>query len=341
MSGARIEAIELVPFALRFRRPYVTARGRLDQRELLLVRLRTDGPTGVGEAAPLALRGGPGLAELAGELETAGMALVGKEPSLGLVDGLELSPQGRAAVDLALHDLIGKVEDEPVWRLLGAERARPVPCNATLTVDKPAAVARQAEDWASRGFRTVKLKLGADRDREQVRAVRKAVGPEIRIRVDANAVWSEQEAIDTLTGIEPHGIELAEQPAATLEELAAVRSATSTPIAADESVAAPADAERAIELRACDMATVKLAKVGGIRRALEVAGKLPVYLSSALDGPVGIAAAAHVAQALTSELFAENVARDEPTQIGAALHVPEGAGLGIDIDERALEGHRL
>jgi o-succinylbenzoate synthase len=355
VSPARIERLELLPFALPFGRPYVTARGRLDQRELLLVRLHTDGLTGLGEAAPLALRGGPGLAQLAAELERAGEALAGREVSTALADELDVSAQARSGLDLALHDLAGKLAGEPVWKLLGAKRARPVQCNATLSAGDPADVASWANEWVTQGFRTVKLKVGDGADVEQVAAVRTAVGGEVRIRVDANGTWTAEQAIATLAEMESYWIELAEQPAPDLDGLVTVRAGTSIPVAADESVVTVADAGRAVELGACDMATVKLAKVGGIRASLDIAARIPVYLSSALDGPLGIAAAAHVAQCLpessrslgldhglaTSELFREDVARDEPTMIGPALHVPEGPGLGVDIDDRALESHRL
>lgn len=357
-TAAEIERLELVPYALRFREPYVTARGRLERRELLLVRLHTDGPTGIGEAAPLALRGGPGLAQLAAELERAGEVLAGSEASLATLDRvseLGLSRQALAALDLALHDLDGKLEGKPVWKLIGAKQAHPVPCNATLSSGDPDQVARHALEWTTQGFRTLKLKVGTERDRETVAAVRQAVGPKVRIRVDANGAWSPEQAIAHLAELEPHSIELAEQPAPDLEGLAAVREGTSIPIAADESVVTAEDARRAAELGACELATVKLAKAGGIRAALEVATELPTYLSSALDGPVGIAAACHVFQAMpqpgpatglaqglaTQELFAEGVSSDEPTMIGPALHVPEGPGLGVDIDDRALESHRL
>ena len=105
-----------------------------------------------------------------------------------------------------------------------------------------------------------------------------------------------------------------------------------------------ADAERAATV--CDAATVKLAKVGSIAAARDIAARLPVYMSSALDGPVGIAAAAHVALALppagfahglaTSRLFADTIASRECTIDGGHLHLTGGPGLGIEIDEAAL-----
>ena len=173
--------------------------------------------------------------------------------------------------------------------------------------------------------------------------------------MDANGVWTPQDAVLRLTAMERHGIELAEQPAADLEDLAVVHNQTAIPIAADESVNSADDARRATELGACQLATVKLAKVGGITPARGIAGELPVYLSSALDGPVGIAAAAHLAQVLrpaapwaglahglaTQLLFADTIASVECDLRGDLLHLPQGPGLGVEIDEAALKRNRI
>jgi L-Ala-D/L-Glu epimerase / N-acetyl-D-glutamate racemase len=358
----RITAVDAIPYALRFRNPYVTARGRLDRRELVLVRVRTDlGTEGLGEAVPLSLRGGASLSEIVRELrEVAAPGLVGldlegdpRPTDRPITD--EIAPQARSAIEIARLDLVAKQLGVPLWRLLGAGQAEPVVCNATLVAGPPRAVAADAERWLERGFRTFKLKVGVPGDVGQVEAVREATGPEARIRVDANGVWSPQEAVLRLTAMERQRIELAEQPAADLEGLAAVRSQTAVPIAADESVAAPADATRAVELDACQLVTVKLAKVGGVGPARTIAATLPTYLSSALDGPVGIAAAAHAAQAIrhqgglaplasglaTQVLFADTIASAECELRGDLLHLPDAPGLGVEIDEHALERNRL
>ena len=354
----KVAAVEAVPYALPFREPYVTARGRLEQREMALVRLRTDeGVEGLGEAVAMSLRGGPGAASLAREvLDVAGPALVGLEVPADLPPGLTaISPAAAAALEVALLDLTAKAAGLPLWRSLGAESAKPVRCNATLVAGPPAAVAADAERWADRGFATFKLKVGVPGDVGQVEAVRGAVGPRARLRVDANGVWTPQDAVLRLTAMERHGIELAEQPAADLEDLAVVHNQTAIPIAADESVNSADDARRATELGACQLATVKLAKVGGITPARGIAGELPVYLSSALDGPVGIAAAAHLAQVLrpaalwaglahglaTQLLFADTIASVECDLRGDLLYLPQGPGLGVEIDEAALERNRI
>ncbi|HEX6228398.1 MAG TPA: mandelate racemase/muconate lactonizing enzyme family protein [Solirubrobacterales bacterium] len=347
----RIASVDVIPYALPFREPYLTAAGRLDRRELVLLRLHSEGGLlGLGEAVPMSLRGGPSLARVVGELERLGELATLDEAKLA-GEGLALSAPARCAALTGLADLRG--------RQAAAERGEstssppPVRCNATLVAGEPAAVAAEAERWAGDGFTSFKLKLGVGDDLGQVRAVRDAVGPAASIRVDANAAWDAETAKRTLAQLEPLGIELAEQPVATLEEAAEVAAATSIPISADESVESRADAERARAAHACALTGIKLSKVGGPEAAIEIAEILPAYLSSALDGPVGIAAAAQVAETLggadlglahglaTRRLFSTTVASVECELRGDMLHPPTGPGLGVEIDEAALEAHRL
>jgi L-Ala-D/L-Glu epimerase len=359
----KVERLEVVPYSLSFREPYVTARGRLERRELVLLRIRAGGVEGLGEGAPLSLRGGPQATEIAHDLDRRCRPLLeGAEIDADnwseLASTCERAGVSRgalAAVELALLDLAARLSDVPAWRLLGAEEARPVTCNATLVADEPQAVADNALAHAARGFRTFKLKVGVNGDVEQVAAVREALGPEARIRVDANGTWTDDHAIATLREIEALDIELAEQPAATLEGLAAVRRASRVPVFADESVASSEDASSAAAAEACDGVTVKIAKVGGVRAAQRVFDLLPTYLSSALDGPVGIAAAANLAQALptggvaaglahglaTAELFEGTVASVECRVEDARLLPSSDPGFGIEIDQRAIDRCRL
>jgi o-succinylbenzoate synthase len=351
----RIASVEVIPYALPFREPYVTARGRLDRREMALLRLRDEeGLTGLGEAVPLSLRGSTTLAQVASELES-----LGERESLDeavLRNGTAgLSAPARCAALTALMDLRGR--RAAVEHPSPPTESRPVPCNATLVAGEPSAVAADALRWAEAGFTTFKLKLGVGEDVGQVRAVREAVGPKARIRVDANGAWDVETAKRTLTELEPLDIELAEQPVATLEQAVEIAGATSIPIAGDESVESRADAERALAMGACGLAGVKLSKVGGPEEAIEIAEVLPSYISSALDGPVGIAAAAQVAQTLresagddppalahglaTQRLFASTIASVQCELRNGMLYPPEGPGLGVEIDETALDAHRL
>jgi o-succinylbenzoate synthase len=350
----RLASVEVIPYALPFRDPYVTARGRLEQREMVLLRLRSDdGLIGLGEAVPLSLRGGATLAQVVVELE--GLAEHDEVNEETLASGApELSAPARCAALTALLDLRGRraaSEAAPA-----EETPEPIKCNATLVAGEPAAVAADAERWASEGFSTFKLKLGVGDDVGQVRATREALGPEARIRVDANAAWDVETARRMLREIEPFDVELAEQPVATLEEAAQVSSATSIPLAGDESIESRGDAIRAVKLGACKLAGLKLAKVGGPEETIAIAEVLPSFISSALDGPVGIAAAAQVAQTIdqaalgiphfahglaTQRLFSSTIASVECELRGGMLHPPAGPGLGVEIDEQSLDSHRL
>ena len=367
----RIAAVEVIPYALPFERPYVTASGTLERREMVLLRLRTEaGVVGLGEAVPLSLRGGatPGrversLVRLTRRLAKLDVALMASDqPLAAAVDamihvaaGRRLPPPAKAAVEMALFDLAGRISGTPLWRMLRGETSAPVRCNATLAAGSPHELAGEAAAWRERGFATFKLKLGVGDDAVRVRAVREAIGPDARLRVDANGAWGADQAVAVLNQIAPLGIELVEQPTATVREMAAVAAATPIPIAADESVTSAKEAERAVRAGACRFATVKLSKVGGLGPAAAIAAELPVYLSSALDGPVGIAAAAHAARALyrdredpglahglaTQELFAGTIASVACELREGFLHLPEGPGVGVEIDEQALERHRL
>lgn len=367
----KIAEVETVPYALPFREDYVTARGALGAREIVLLRLRTDeGVEGLGEAVPMTLRGGDSLERVDRSLRRSyrrirrldPSGLAGEDPLGAAIDafihvaaGRRLAGPAAAALEMAIFDLAGKLSGQPVWKLLRGERAEPVRCNATLPAGEPARVAEAARGWASDGFETFKLKLGAGEDFEQVRAVRDAVGPSARIRVDANGAFAPEEAIALLRELEPLGIELAEQPSPSLRDLAAVSAESPVPVAADESVTSAKDADKAREAEACEYVTAKLSKVGGIGAAGAIAARLPTYLSSALDGPVGIAAAGHAAQAIyrtaedpglahglaTQRLFAATIASRECELRDGLLHLPDGAGLGVELDEEALAHHRL
>jgi muconate cycloisomerase len=350
----KIAAVEVVPYALPFREPYVTARGRLARREMVLLRLHSeDGLVGLGEAVPLSLRGGVTTAQVVAELEGLARRDEVNEETLGS-GAPALSAPARCAALTALLDLRGRrAAGEGA---LAEAVLEPVECNATLVAGEPAAVAEDAERWASEGFSTFKLKLGVGDDVGQVRATREALGPDARIRVDANAAWDVETAQRTLEEIERFDVELAEQPVATLEEAAQVSGSTSIPLAGDESIEGRGDAVRAVKLGACKLAGLKLSKVGGPEEAIAIAEVLPSFVSSALDGPVGIAAAAQVAQTLdqaalgiprfahglaTQRLFASTIATVECELRDGSLYPPTGPGLGVEIDEAALAAHRI
>jgi L-alanine-DL-glutamate epimerase-like enolase superfamily enzyme len=366
----RLASVEVIPYALPFKQPYVTARGTLTQREMVLLRLTTDeGLVGLGEAVPLSLRGGATIGQVVRELqEVAASEALHDFFARGFFEitevaeidpRLHLSAPARCAVLCAVMDVYERClhEHEPSAEPI---QPRPVACNATLIAGPPAKVAEDALAWAAEGFSTFKLKLGAGDDLAQVQAVRDAVGPIARIRVDANGAWSLPAAEALLVKLEPYDIELVEQPVATMEEAALLSRASQIPLSGDESINSLGDAEEAIELNAFQATGIKEAKVGGSFEAMKIGELMLGYASSALDGPIGIASAAGLAEFLdgfeailgppppryahglaTQRLFSSTIAAVECELRDGMLHRPPGPGLGVEIDEDALRAHRL
>jgi o-succinylbenzoate synthase len=329
--SARVQR-SVLKLSIPLKEPFVTSAGVVSARELLLLRLEAgDGVVGYGEAAPFEPYDGVPLERAAAALTGGG----GRRP-----------PQARAAEEIARLDLHARQEDRP----LAEPRRDALPVNMTLAAGPPAEIAERARAGLGEGYACFKLKVGLPDDAERVAAVRAAVGPWPALRVDANGVWSVDEAVRAIRGIEEYDLEFVEQPSRTLRELAEVRQRVSTPIAADESVGSLRELRRAVELEACDVVNVKLAGAGGFKPARELLREarshgLGAFLSSTLDGPWGIAAALQLAAAeeltlacglATLDLFDSPVAAALPRPRGGTLKVPTGPGLGVSI-----EGHDL
>jgi O-succinylbenzoate synthase len=185
-----------------------------------------------------------------------------------------------------------------------------IPINCTVPVVDPAVAHRLVKES---GCHTAKVKVADPgvplaADLARVAAVRDALGPTGRIRVDANAAWSADEAVKAIRELarEAGGLEYVEQPCQSLTELAAVRRRVDTRIAADESIRRAEDPLRVAVAGAADVAVIKVAPLGGVRRALEVAAAcgLPCVVSSAVETSVGLAAGLALAGALPSLEFA-------------------------------------
>ena len=178
-----------------------------------------------------------------------------------------------------------------------APRRTVIPVNALLPAGAP------IDRTALAGFPAIKVKVGRGDPADDVRrlyAVRDAVGPEPAIRIDANGAWDVATAIDVLGALSSLRIEFAEQPVASIDDLAAVRRATDVPIAADECVRSVDDARRVRDAGAADLIVLKVQPLGGVRRALEIvdACGLPAVVSSMMETSVGIAAGVALAAAL-------------------------------------------
>ncbi|MET0837128.1 MAG: enolase C-terminal domain-like protein [Thermoleophilaceae bacterium] len=329
MSAGR----SVLRLSIPLKRPFVTAGGVVTARELVLLRVQaSDGNVGFGEAAPFEPYDGVPLERAVAALTGAG----GRRPA-----------QARAAEEIARLDLRARQDERP----LAEPVKESLPVNMTLAAGPPDEIAARAREGVRDGYACFKLKVGLPDDADRVAAVREAVGPWPALRVDANGAWSVNEAVHAIRAIEDHDIEFVEQPCRSLRELAEVRQRVSTPIAADESVTSMRELRRALDLEACDVVNVKLAGAGGFNAARELlrearAHGLDAFLSSTLDGPWGIAAALQLAASeglslacglATLELFDARIARALPPPRRGTLAVPTGPGLGVQVDQAALD----
>jgi O-succinylbenzoate synthase len=244
------------------------------------------------------------------------------------------------------------------WRPTPPLQRNIIRVNATV----PAVPATEVPDVLARypGCRTAKVKVAepgqslAD-DIARVRAVREVLGPEGRIRIDANTLWNVDEAEHAIHAMAEFDLEYVEQPCATIEELAEIRRRTKymgVPIAADESVRKATDPLAVANARAADVLILKAQPLGGIHAAMRIVAEveLPVVVSSALDTSIGIAMGVHLAAAIpaldfdcglgTAAMFIEDVTDEPLLPIGGEIVVARPVVSGGRLDALAVDDER-
>ncbi|MGH3498737.1 MAG: mandelate racemase/muconate lactonizing enzyme family protein [Nocardioidaceae bacterium] len=342
--------------------PFVTALRRTTTTDSLLVEVRdTDGVSGLGEVPQIWQVTGESLPGARACVEgPLGAVLADADPEdlHATLDRVGLAVVGnhgaKAAIDVALHDLLARRRDLPLTRLLGGLTTA-VPTDVTVSAGDPDALAATAASRIAAGFAVLKLKVGTDAasDVTGVLAVRRAVGPDVVIRVDANQGWTPRAAVRAISTLEDAAadLQLVEQPvpAQDIDGLAWVSDRVATPVAADESVFGVRDLVRVIERRAADVVNVKLAKAGGLRPArtlleLARAHDMGTMVGSMMETHVGVGAAASLVAALgttvTSDLdaawwLAEPVTAGGLTYTDGHVLLPDAAGLGISLLDRS------
>jgi len=336
--------------------PFVTALRRATSLETTVVELvDSDGRQGFGEAPQAWRITGESLAGTEACLSGPLADVVRGRSADDLVelvhavaDAVAGNHGAKAAMDVALHDLAARRVGLSLPRFLGGT-SHQVDTDVTVSAGEVEQLTADAKARVREGFGVLKLKVGADAasDVARVRAVRRAVGPDVGIRVDANQGWTPRDAIRVIRGLEDAGVdvEFVEQPvaAADLAGLAAVTAAVDTPVMADESLFGVRDLTELIRQRAADLVNVKLAKCGGLstaRTLLETARAHGVgtLVGSMMEGPIGVGAAASLVAAYpttcVSDLDAAWWAASSPVKGGitygpGTVVLPDVPGLGI------------
>jgi muconate cycloisomerase len=273
------------------------------------------------------------------------------------------NPFTKAGVEMALWDILGKVAGLPLYRLLGGPVRDFVPTKFSVSGLEPTQAAELAAWAVGQGFQTMKVKVGIEPDGDvaRVRAVREAIGPTVRLGVDANGGWSPRVAIQTIRRMREFDIYFAEQPVPPVDVtwMADVRNHVDVPVMADESVSTVQDAMNLARAGAADVLSIYVGKGGGLGMARKVAAVaeaagLVCTVGSNLEMGIASAAMIHLAMAtpgiaaeefpcdILSPFFYEDDLLSEPLPIQAGRAAPfERPGLGVELDEAKLKRYRV
>lgn len=353
MKIARIETGEVrIPLVT----PFKTALRTVDSVNDIVVRITADdGQAGFGEAPPTAVITGDTKDSIRGAVEEfIAPNLVGME--IDNLDGIMKKLHGcilkntsaKAAVDMAVYDLFAKSCKKPLYKVLGGSRSE-IETDLTISVNEISEMVEDSLKAVEQGFRILKIKVGKEgiKDIDRIKAIRQAVGPDIRLRIDANQGWSPKEAVRIIRTMEDMGIsmELVEQPVSAhdFNGMKYVTSQVYTPILADESVFSMEDAIRLIQERAADLINIKLMKTGGIYQALKICGIAENYgvecmIGCMLESKIAVSAAAHLAAGkgiiTRADLDGPSLCKEDPytggpIYEGNKITMNESLGLGI------------
>ncbi len=353
----KILRMEAWPVTMPLAEPYTIAYQSVTTATNVFLRLVTDRSiVGVGCAAPDEDNTGETSDSVLEALRTVAPILENSDPlrRAWLLERcrseLPTAPSARAAVDMALHDLLGKMAGLPVWQLLGGFRDR-LETSVTIGVLPERETVERAREWTGRGFRCLKLKGGLDAQADVARVlkVREAVGEFVELRFDANQGYCLDRAVQFIEQTRWAGLELFEQPTPKdqLELLERVTRRVSLPVMADESLLTLRDAFRLARAEVVDMVNIKLMKVGGIAEGLHInsvarAAKLEAMVGCVDESALGIAAGLHFALARPNVLYADldghiglqnDPAAGQVRLENGVLLPNDRPGLGIDLRE--------
>jgi muconate cycloisomerase len=368
----KITRIEPIPVRVPLKKGMTTktAHGEHVVTEIVILRVHTEqGIVGLGEATVAARWTGEASQSAVAAIETLfAPALIGTDPrnitqarrTMDVV--CKNNPFTKCGIEIALWDIAGKAAGLPVYQLLGGkvrDAARIKMMIGAFDIPRVRSLAEQFLKW---GVTCLKVKTGLvpDEDVARVKAVREVAGPDVPITIDSNCGWSVTSAKQTLRRVADLGVTVAEQPIPPNDPaaMAEVRKNTTIPIMADESVFSLLDAWQLTLHRACDIFSVYPGKHAGIAGTAEIvhvakAAGLACAIGSNLELGIGTAAMLHVAAAfpeidcdlcpadLIGPLYHEADLLKEPLNLGPAVaRVPQGPGLGVELDEEQLRRYQ-
>lgn len=370
VNKMKIKQVEVFGLEIDLKVPFIISYDRYDVMPTILTRIETEsGIVGWGEAVP--------DQHVTGETwdstieiihhELASL-VIGESPfNINLIhkkmnEKIKDVPGAKAAIDLALYDLMGKISKQPVYRLIGGKSHKKLDIPQVISILSPKEMAKEAKEYVDQGFKHVKIKVGTDPDTDikRIRMVREVLPNDVQLRVDANQGWTVNEAIYVIRQTQDCQVDWYEQPtkAGDHEALAEVRKATNVNIMADESVHQMSDLIDIMRVRGADYINIKLMKTGGIYPALQLANlaesyRVPCQVGSMVETAIGTMAGAHLSisqhiihsnEMVGPLMFKEDVAKTDYQD--GTLVVQDRPGFGIDVDEemvraKAIKYHKI
>jgi L-Ala-D/L-Glu epimerase len=322
---------------LKLRNPFRLSYGTTEERTAYWLRLEKDEGWGEGTIPPY-YRVDPSAMTNCWEA-AAGKAEAFPDEISGIPAWIPEGPApARSAMELALYDRIGKLKRQPLHKLLGLANPKSLTTSFTIAIDTPNAMAAMAREISH--YPIIKLKLGSDDDESRVRAVREA-RPDAKIRVDANAGWTFDDAVSHLKWLEKYDLELIEQPLPReeIEKMGELQKRTKIPIVADESVQTMEDINRLGKAGVRGI-NLKLMKVGGLTPAVAVLRRarefgMSVMLGCMIETSIGTTAMAHLSGAADwIDLDAPLLINNDPFEgihydRNGTISVALGPGIGV------------
>ena len=361
----KITKIELIPVDIPRTKVLTLAHyGNLGQGgkfEFVLVRVHTDeGVTGIGEVPPLpplSPESQPVILDV--QKKWLVPALLGMDPfeTEAIWKRMDfIAPtytMAKAAIDMALWDIMGKTLDMPVHRLMGGSKPEKIPNVGLIGIDEPEIVYDVASEFVENGYTGIRLKIAPGHDVNCVASVRDAIGDSIDLRVDCNQGYRVAEAVKMIRQIEPYNVEMVEQPTVwwDFNGLAEVAAAVDTPIMSHESMYLLSDVKNLIDIGAVGVLGLKTYRpwggLTGARRILEMARvmNIPCMFHDDLELSVSLAAATQIISAYRHvithkcelsgypEWMGDDVTTESVRFEDGYVMVPEGNGLGVELDE--------
>ncbi len=361
----KIESLALNHLRMPLVAPFETSFGREVDRECVLISIHAEGLTGYGEC--VATRD-PGY-----NYETTGTALhILKDFIAPLILGQDVKDAddfqrrvsgirghhlAKAGVEMALWDLLGKRDGQSLGSMLGGKRNNVAVGVSVGLQELPAALVKTVGQYVESGYSRVKIKIKPGRDVGDTSAVRKAF-PNLRLQVDANSAFT-LELAQALKPLDDMYLLLIEQPLFEddIWDHHKLQAEFRTPICLDESIVSPRHARYALEMKACRIINIKAGRVGGLSQALEIhdmciSQSVPVWCGGMLETGVGRASNLALASlpgftlpgdiSASDRYYRRDITKERFTlNPDSTIAIPQGPGLGITIDDKALADYTL